>query len=401
MKNRLQDWFSGMRVWAGALVVLCVLVISPSQFAQAQTYKILFQFRAGADGAGPFAGVVSDPSGNLYGTTNSDGAFASGVVFKLSPAGKETVLHSFSGSGGDGEYPLAGLVRDAAGNLYGTTADGGVYGGSCGGFGCGTVFKVDSAGTETVLHGFDGIPDGSTPYAGLVRDSAGNLYGTTLSGGTNGAGTVFKVDATGTETMLYSFNPNSGDGFSPYGGLAMDPAGNLYGTTVSGGTIGAGTVFKVDTTGAETVLYSFGSQSTDGLFPSGNLIRDAAKNLYGTTQGGGASGLGTVFKVDKNGNETVLHSFVGGRDGEIPFIAGLLRDAKGNLYGVTGEGGAFSFGTVYKVDSTGKETVLHSFNGKGGKIPYGSLILDKAGNLYGTTTEGGAYGGGVVYRLTP
>jgi uncharacterized repeat protein (TIGR03803 family) len=406
MKNKLPARHSRMRVWATAaplqLMILYVLAISAVAVAQAQAYKVLFQFRAGVDGSVPFAGLVSDPSGNLYGTTTSDGEFDSGVVFKLSPAGKETVLHSFSGVGGEGEYPNARLVRDAAGNLYGTTSQGGVYGGSCGGVGCGTVFKLDGAGRETVLHGFSGSPDGSGPYASLARDGAGNLYGTTIGGGQYGFGTVFEVDNNGSQTVLHSFNPNGvgGDGATPYGGLARDTAGNLYGTTIGGGQYEMGTVFKMDTTGTETVLYDFGSQSGDGQLPSGDLIRDAAGNLYGTTQYGGALGLGTVFKVDKNGNETILHSFAG-VDGEYPFLAGLLRDAKGNLYGATDEGGAFSFGTVYKLDSTGKVTVLHSFTGKGGKIPYGTLILDKARNLYGTTSTGGAYGGGVIYRLTP
>jgi uncharacterized repeat protein (TIGR03803 family) len=403
MKNRLHGRLSGIGVWATVGLELAVLLGSLAAPAQAQTYRVLFQFRAGLDGSAPLAGLVSDPSGNLYGTADADGEFDSGVVFKLSPAGKETVLHSFSGSGGDGEYPVANLVRDAAGNLCGTTSNGGVYAGACGAFGCGTVFKVDRAGKETVLYAFTGSPDGSTPYAGLVRDAAGNLYGTTLSGGTNGAGTVFKVDATGGETVLYSFDlTNQQDGFLPYGGLVRDFAGNLYGTTNGGGTFGAGIVFKLDTTNAETVLYNFGSSNGDALFPTGGLIRDAKGNLYGTTQDGGTFGVGTVFKVDKNGTETLLHSFAGGTaDGEFPFVSGLLRDAKGNLYGVTDEGGAFTFGVVYKLNSTGKETVLHSFTGKGGKIPYGALILDKAGNLYGTTSAGGAYGGGVVYRLTP
>jgi uncharacterized repeat protein (TIGR03803 family) len=389
-----------IRVSATA-ALFCGLLAVSAQLAQAQTYRLLFQFRAGADGAAPLAGLVSDPNGNLYGTTSSDGAFDSGVVFKISAPHKETVLHSFSGSGGDGEYPLAGLVRDATGNLYGTTANGGVYGGACGGFGCGTVFKVNSAGKEIVLHRFTGSPDASTPYAGLVRDEASDLYGTTFSGGQYGFGTVFEINKDGDESVLYSFNPNNGDGAFPYGGLARDAAGNLYGTTDSGGKFGDGTVFKVDD-GAETILYNFGSYSGDGILPSGALIRDAAGNLYGTTQSGGTLGLGTVFKLDTIGKEAVLHNFAGGtKDGEVPFLAGLVRDSKGNLYGATNEGGRFSFGTVFKLAPSGKETLLHSFDGKDGKIPYGSLILDGKGNLYGTTSAGGAYGGGVVYEVTP
>lgn len=389
----------GIRVCVNA-AVFCVLIASCIQSAQAQTYRVLFQFRAGMDGAAPLAGLVSDPNGNLYGTTSSDGAFDSGVVFTISAPHKESVLHSFSGRGGDGEYPLAGLVRDAAGDLYGTTANGGVYGGSCGGVGCGTVFKVDSAGKETVLHRFTGTPDASTPYAGLVRDEAGDLYGTTFSGGQYGFGTVFKIDKDGTENVLYNFNPNNGDGSFPYGGMAQDTAGNLYGTTDGGGKFGDGTVFKLDANGVETILYNFGSYSGDGTFPTGALIRDGAGNLYGTTQSGGTSGLGTVFKVDQSGKETVLHSFAGGKkDGEIPFLSGLVRDAKGNLYGVTNEGGRFSFGAVFKVAPSGKETLMHSFDGKDGKIPYGNLMLNRQGNLYGTTSAGGVYGGGVVYEV--
>jgi len=390
-----------IRVSATA-ALFCGLLAVSAQLAQAQTYRLLFQFSAGRDGAAPLAGLVSDPKGNLYGTTSSDGAFDSGVVFKISAPHKETVLHSFSGSGGDGEYPLAGLVRDAAGNLYGTTANGGVYGGACGGFGCGTVFKVNSAGKEIVLHRFTGAPDGSTPYAGLIRDVVGNLYGTTFSGGQYGFGTVFEINKDGEASVLYSFNPNNGDGAIPYGGLARDAAGNLYGTTDAGGKFGDGTTFKVDTGGVETILYNFGSYSGDGILPSGALIRDAAGNLYGTTQSGGTLGLGTVFKVDKTGKETLLHGFAGGtKDGEVPFLAGLVRDSKGNLYGATNEGGRFSFGTVFKLAPSGKETLLHSFDGKDGKIPYGSLILDGKGNLYGTTSAGGEYGGGVVYEIVP
>ena len=209
-------------------------------------------------------------------TARSTRGWYSGLV----NVGKETVLHGFSGSGGDGEFPLAGLVRDAAGNLYGTTSDGGIYGGVCGGFGCGTVFKVDKTGKETALYSFTGDPDGSNPYAGLVRDAAGNLYGTTYSGGSTSFG---------------------------------------------------GTAFKLDTKGVETVLYNFGAQNGDGLFPTGGLIRDAAGNLYGTTQRGGASGFGAVFKVDKTGKETVLYSFAGGTDGSTPFIDGLVRDAGESL----------------------------------------------------------------------
>ena len=297
------------------------------------------------------------------------------------------LLYTFCSVGGanctDGKWPSAGLIQDAAGNLYGTTSEGGANGG-------GTVFKVDSAGTETVLYSFCSVAnctDGVMPFAGLIHDAAGNLYGTTWFGGANftansnyGGGTVFKVDSTGKETVLYSFcsvGANCTDGADPFG-LIQSTAGNLYGTTEGGGANNRGTVFKVDSTGHETVLYSFCSVvnangvCTDGAFPFAGLIRDAAGNLYGTTNAGGVNNDGTVFKVDNTGKETVLYSFCSVlnanetcADGNSPF-AGLIRDAAGNLYGTTDHGGAHSFafstgGTVFQVDSTGKETVLYSF----------------------------------------
>lgn len=223
------------------------------------------------------------------------------MVFKVDKNGNETVLYSFTG-GADGGFPEAGLVLDAAGNLYGTTESGGDT--SCGPpSGCGTVFKVDKAGNETVLHAFAGGTDGSTPLAGLVRDAVGDLYGTTVSGGSGGTscggcGTVFKVDRSGTETVLYSFAGDP-DGASPEGGLIQDGEGNLYGTTAGGGANFNGTVFKLDKTGIETILYNFAGQA-DGTGPAGTLARDAAGILYGTTSGGGGingTEFGTVFMI--------------------------------------------------------------------------------------------------------
>ena len=381
---------------------LALLVVTGTQVAQAQKYKVLFQFKPGADGIAPLAGLVLDSSGNLYGTTQVDGRYAYGTVFKLSATGKETVLHSFSGIGGDGQFPSGGLYRDQAGKLYGTTNGGGTYGGPCGSGGCGIVFRIDTAGRERVLHQFVGNPDGNFPYGGVIRDSSGNLYGTTLEGGANSVGSVFEIDTSGAERVLHSFNFQNSDGYLPYGGVVRDSAGNLYGATSGGGTIGGGTVFKVDTNDVETVLYSFGQQTTDGVFPMSSLIRDSAGTLYGTTNFGGAFNSGTVFTVDSTGKETVLYSFgATSTDGAFPIFEGVVQDAKGNLYGATNSGGAHSFGTVYKLDTTGKETILHNFTGTDGKIPYGNLILDGKGNLYGTTNEGGAFGGGVIFKITP
>jgi uncharacterized repeat protein (TIGR03803 family) len=384
---QLRGWISGTRQrTANAALTFAVLIVPTvvvPQSLQAQSFSVLYSFTP-SDGENRKSSLVLDKEGNLYGTAgDGGGSIGFGEVFKLDPAGTETVLHSFNGA--DGIDPNGGLVRDQEGNLYGTTWHGGASG-------AGTVFKLDTTGTETVLHSFTG-PDGLGPDAGLVLDQEGNLYGTTSQGGSSDAGTVFKLDGTGTETVLHSFTGL--DGAGPFAGLVRDREGNLYGTTSRGGTSGLGTVFKVDRTGAATVLHSFiGPDGAGPLFAG--LVRDKAGNLYGTTAGGGASGGGTVFKVDTTGTETVLHSFTGGADGAYP-AAGLVLDNAGNLYGTTffGTGG----GKVFKLDPAGTETVLHSFTGADGGGPEASLILDKEGNnLYGTT-DVGTSGDGTVFKL--
>jgi uncharacterized repeat protein (TIGR03803 family) len=259
-----------------------------------------------------------------------------------------TVLHTFTNTA-DGETPIAGLTLDKVGNLYGTT----LYGGTAGGFG--TVFKLDIKGKLTLLHSFAGTPDGEDPQSGLLRDTAGNLYGTTQYGGTNGGyGTVFKLTAKGKLTLLHSF-AGIPEGENPYSRLIRDLAGNFYGTTSDGGTLGYGTVFKLDTAGKMTVLHSF-KNSPDGAHPIAGLILDKAGNLYGTTLHGGTSGVfGSVFKLDAKGKLTLLHSFTGTPDGEDP-QSGLLRDATGNLYGSTQFGGINGgFGTVFKLIAKGQK----------------------------------------------
>jgi len=368
---------------------------------------VLYSFKGGADGSVPTSSVVRDAAGNLYGTTfyggNATCLDGCGTVFKVDATGKETVLYRFTG-GADGSAPNAGLIRDNAGNLYGTTGSG--FPLTCSSASCGTVFKLDATGVETVLHTFTGPPDGSAPEAVLVRDANGNLYGTTLYGGdvSNcglGCGTVFKLDSSGNETVLYSFI-DAADGGLPSAGVIRDGAGNLFGTTVGGGASNSGTLYKIDATGKETVLYSF-TGGADGGSPFAGLVAVGAK-VYGTTGSGGAYGYGTVFKVDKvnkSGKETVLYSFTGGADGYNP-SAGLVRDAAGNLYGTTSGGGFSNYGTVYKIDATGKRTLLYSFTGGAdGQHPFAGLIRDAAGNLYGTAEFGGAFGLGTVFKLAP
>ena len=350
---------------------------------------ILYNFTGQADGGDPLAGVIRDSAGNLYGTTDQGGTTYHGVVYELDAAGQETVLYNFTGAA-DGSYPNASVVRDSAGNLYGTTHGGGAT------TNLGVVYKLDAAGQETVLYTFPFGADGAQPEAGVIRDSAGHLYGTTLNGGTASVGVGYKLDAAGQETVLHSFTGGT-DGEYPYAGVTRDSAGNLYGTTQGGGTGNAGVVYKLDTTGQETVLYSF-SGGADGGYPDASVIQDSVGNLYGTTFNGGTANMGVVYKLDVGGQETVLYSFTGGADGASPY-AGVIRDSAGDLYGTTVEGGTAGWGVVYKLDTSGQETVLYSFTGGAdGGDPYAGVIRDPAGNLYGTTLFG-TYGSGNVYKL--
>ena len=365
-------------------------------------YTVLHNFAGGSDGALPYAGVIIDAAGNLYGTTIYGGTGNAGVVYKVTKTGQETVLYAFTG-GADGGVPYAGLIRDSAGNLYGTTYQGGSGN-------VGVVYKVDAAGHQRVLYSLPGAPSGSSPGAGVIRGPEGNTYGTTISGGAGNAGVVYKLDATRHETVLYSFSGGA-DGGNPSSGVIRDPSGNLYGTTDSSRVIysdnpACGVVYRLDPTGHETVLHTF-TCGADGAFPEGGLTRDSAGNLYGTTYSGGAAGQGVVYKLDTAGNLTVLYSFTGKADGGRS-TAGVIRDSAGNLYGTTTYGGVTSsisagWGVVYKLDTTGHETVLYAFTGgaDGGGPYHAGLVRDPAGNLYGTTFHGGTTGAGVVFKVDP
>lgn len=377
-----------------------VLAIVFCSLSKAQTYSVstIYSFRGGASGTEPlFSGVVRDSAGNFYGTTYAGGADNRGTIFKVNSEGEHTVLHSFSGP--DGATPYAGLVLSPAGVLYGTTYQGGTRNLQCM-KGCGVVFQVDLAGNEKVLYTFTGGTDGGIPVGGVILDSAGNLYGTTEIGGVGSFGTVFKVDATGVETVLHSFAGPPYDGQNPQASLIRDAAGNFYGTTSSGGTSAMGTVFKLSASGHEGLLYSFG-RSPDGSDPMASLIRDSDGNLYGTTFLGGLDGGGIVFKVDPSGNETILHSF-NSNDAYYPEGA-LLLDAQGNLYGTTLQGGpdANFGGTIFTISAQGEFSVVWDFTGPNGENPAGPLTMDSAGNLYGTTAAGGLTGCGTVFKLTP
>jgi uncharacterized repeat protein (TIGR03803 family) len=406
-----------------ALALLLALTYQPSAVSQEVAmrsprtrYRVLYRFHDDKDGGEPFGGVTLDTAGNLYGTTSTAGSgfgLGLGTVFKLDTAGKLTTLHAFTGNA-DGGNPFAGVILDTTGNLYGTTNYGGVpdY--------LGTVFMLDKTGKETVLHNFTGEADGESPFAPLIRDAAGNLYGTTLGKSSGDQGTVFKLDKNGKETVLHNFTGRA-DGQNPEAGLIRDRVGNLYGTA-GGGQLNAGTVFKIDQAGKFTPLYAF-SGGTDGSVPLGGLVRDPTGNFYGTTFDGGdlncnvGFGCGVVFKLDQAGKETVVYRFVGGTDGQGP-QGNLVRDTKGNLYGITYFGGSAAgcggggCGTVFKLDANGKETILHRFQGTSdGANPMAGLTLVKDGTLYGTTRFGGDAGVlcigfddpgcGTVFKITP
>lgn len=375
--------------------------------AKAQNFQVLWTFTGGPDGGGPFGGVVLDAQGNLYGATQAGGnancGGGCGVVFKLSKSGTESPIYSFTGKA-DGGNPYSGVIRDSAGNLYGTASGGGASN-------RGVVFRINNAEKEAVFS-FNG-GNGASPFSELAQDTSGNLYGTTYVGGFVG-GTVFRLNKAGKITF-YRFCSRAGcsDGSNPRAGVVLDSAGNIYGTTLEGGSAncngGCGVVFEVTTAGKEIVLHQFCPQPgcTDGKYPYGGVALDASGNVYGTTQQGGLFGAGTVFEVNKSGTETVVYNFCsqpGCADGQTP-DGTVILDSQGNLYGTTYFGGTFGNGTVFKIGKDGGESVLYSFSGgSDGSQPVAGVTLDNSGNLYGTTLLGGIApvdsGEGVVFELT-
>ena len=351
---------------------------------------VLYSFAGGTDGSSPSAALTQGSDGNFYGTTDLGGTSNVGTVFKVTPAGVETVLHSFASGLTDGAQPQAALIQGSDGNLYGTTIQGGTSDN-------GIVFKISLAGVESVFYSFAGVTtDGSTPRGALIQVSDGTFYGTTDSGGTSNSGSFIRITPTGTESMVYSFNSGP-EGQIPVG-MIQGNDGNFYGTTYGGGTNNRGTVFKLTSAGVETALHSFLGGTSDGSYPS-PLTQGSDGNFYGTTQLGGTSNIGTVFKITPAGVETVLHSFVT-TDGSQPQSA-LTQGSDGNLYGTTDGGGANGVGTVFKITPTGVLTVLYSFAaGTDGSLP-SALIQGSDGNFYGTTTSGGSSGRGTVFRVTP
>jgi uncharacterized repeat protein (TIGR03803 family) len=414
--------------------ILFLLTAAAMPAAQAQTLTVIHRFTGGADGAEPVAGVTVDAAGNFYGTASSGGTrqgacvgAGCGTVFKETRRGSAWLLsplYNFAG-GNDGVSPSAGVIIGPDGTLFGTTMMGG--GGGCFGRGCGIVFNLRPPAsvcksalcpwTETVLYRFTGGNDGGNPGSGnLIFDHAGNIYGTTQRGGTSDAGTVYELSRSGggwTETVLYSFQQNATDGAVPNAGVIFDQAGNLYGTTIGGGSYGNGTVFELTPSGpgwTEKSIYSFQAES-DGAGPYAGVIFDQSGNLYGATISGGPENGGTVFELSPSGGQswtfTLLYGFsalIGGAPGP---ASSLIMDRSGNLYGTT-EGwiDGNEPGSAFELTRSGTgwvETVLHSFTfGNDGGGPECSLAFDASGNLYGTTFfGGGSDSSGVIFEITP
>jgi uncharacterized repeat protein (TIGR03803 family) len=362
-------------------------------------YSVLHQFRFNADGFDPQPGLVLDAAGNLYGTTTEGGPANSGVIYKIDSTGAETVLYQFPG-GTKGSYPYGGVIADAAGNLYGTTLDAPPGPPTT----AGEVYEL-SAGQKTVL-----AKAGPTPYGRVARDASGNFYWTNFRSWILDCGAVLKLDGSGNRTVLWEFGKYLPDGCRPYYGVTLDAAGNLYGTThdgVGSGTNHVGTVYKIDASGRYSQLHVF-TGGADGGSPSSGLIIDAAGNMYGATARGGTYNHGVVYKIDPSGNETTLYSFTGGADGDNP--SALAFGPAGSFYGTAQYGGNLSAcgfpyapyagcGVVFKLDAAGNQTVLYAFSGVDGALP-SSLVTDGSGNLYGTADYGGTKGGGVVFELT-
>jgi len=393
------------------IAITFLTLITSSAWIHAQEFTLLYSFEDAPDGANPDGGLsVVGSSG--YGTTYHGGAYGYnnqglgyGTIFKMIASGRETVIHNFASSP-DGANPSGPLTPDTAGNLYGTTQQGGS---GCAPAGCGTVYKIDPAGNETVLYRFQAGTDGAAPYAGVILDSQGNIYGTTMGGGSYGTGTVFRLDTGGHETVLHNFG-GPGDGADLAGTLVLDSAGNLYGTTLVGGACPqeGGTVFKIDAASNETILYSFCGGASTGSSPTGNLLRDAAGNLYGVTgqsgddcPAGDGDGCGTVFELTASGQLRVLHAFNGGAtDGAFP--TGITAGASGVLYGSTSAGGSndtAGLGTLFQLSRSGF-SLIHVFEGgnQDGAMPLAPPLF-LAGSLYGTTNLGGASSNGSVYKF--
>ena len=407
----------------GLIIVFALTWLGVTMPAQAQTYQVIYNFTGGHDGAYPYTGLTIDAYGNIYGTAFSGGAGGYGTVFSLDNQGSSWILsplYSFAG-GSDGEGPLARLVVGPDGLLYGTTSAGGA--GPCsdsnGNQGCGTIYTLRPPAkapasvivnwTSNALYRFSGT-DGAYPQGDLTFDQAGNIYGTTINGGSAGWGTVYSLTRSNggwTQSVLYNVR-NDGDGQYAWGGVAFDATGNLYGVFAQNGPDGFGAVYKLARSGSgwvESTVHGFTFHGNDGASPQGGLISDAAGNLYGTTVHD-ATGGGTVFELTQSGGNwtyNFLYGLTGGID--LGPYDKLAMDASGNLYGTTFADGQYGYGSVFKLTRSGggwTYTSLHDFTGgSDGSHPMCRLAFDASGNIYGTASDGGTHQDGVIFQITP
>lgn len=423
MTNRKHQFeMTSIEVWrtTSALVLLCTLAAVLTTTAQAQTLIVIHSFTQQGDGAFPDAGLTIDVAGNLYGTTNEGGAANMGTVFKLKRSSSGWLLnplYSFMGHE-DGGNPAGRVAMGRDGTLYGTTMGGGA-------FSSGTVFHLTPPATaprsaltswnETTIYSFAGN-DGQSPQGDLIFDQSGDIYGTTQSGGSAGNGVIYELSRSGsgwTSTVLYS-PPIAADGQLPSGGVIFDTSGNLYGVLTNGGPTNHGAVYELSPSGSgwsEQILYGFAG-ANDGANPVGGLILDNAGVLYGTTVTSGSGGGGTAFDITSGPVLNTICSFANGfhhvNSGSQDKLA---MDAAGNLYGTTASDGLYGYGTVFELTPSNGAwilTTLHNFTGgsDGGK-PLSNVVMDASGNLYGTAAVGGltnrcaGIGCGVIWEITP
>lgn len=397
-------------IFVVTLLLASLAICAPAAGARSWGEVVMHVFDFN-DGAAPLAGLIQGSDGNFYGST----AGGDGTLFKISPSGTLTTLYWFcqvfdpsTDSCLDGAEPYSALIKGSDGNFYGTTIGGGANPNLIMG-GPGTVFQFKPSGTPTILYSFcsqANCTDGWNPDAGVIQGSGGNFYGTTYLGGGNGAGTVFQLSPSGTLTTLHSFcsEPVCADGGFPYAGLVESSDGTFFGTTtVGGGPNNGGTVFKLKPSGTLTTLHSFcrTANCADGQNPYSSLVPGGDGAFYGTTLLGGKNAQGTVFKITPSGTFTTLHSFTGGPDGSSPY-ASLVQGDDGDFFGTAFGGGAKGAGTVFKITPSGALTTLYSFCTQAlcadGESPYGPLVSGSDGDFYGTTA-GGANGYGTVFKV--
>jgi uncharacterized repeat protein (TIGR03803 family) len=399
--GRLRRFASTSARLASTATILLVISVAAVIAASAQTYSTIYSF-TGKAGIAPFASLVQGTDGNLYGTTSEGGTTNNGTVFKINPGGKLTTIYSFCPQNQCSDSALpSGLIQATSGNFYGVATD----------IGYGSIFEITPAGKLTTVYNFCSQPncaDGEYPYGPLSQGIDGNFYGTTHAGGANGAGTVYKVTSSGTLTTLYNFcsQPNCSDGKAPYAGVIQEAGGNLYGTTDDGGEYGnnpncaqnvsggCGIAYKLSPSGVLTTLYTFCSLAncSDGNFPQAPLTLGSDGNLYGTTSQGGAVGQGTAFRLTPNGTLTTLHSFCtepNCTDGSDPY--NLIQATDGNFYGTTVLGGP-----IYQITPEGAFSVLYSST----SYSNGPLVQDTNGTLYGASWDGGTEGDGSIFSFS-